>query len=75
MKILVTDKALRKRYNLRRTGRQWLSWETTIPKEVIEREARRSRIPLAEFEKHFEAEWWFGDFEGLHLVLVPKGRG
>lgn len=73
-KIVVTEKdALKKRYKLRRTGRQWLSWETTIPREVIEREARRLGIPLDEFEKRFEAEWLFDNFRGLHLILVPKG--
>lgn len=75
-KIIITDKgALKRRYKLRRTGKQWLSWETTIPREVIEREARRLGIPLAEFERHFEAEWLFDNFAGLHLVLVPKGSG
>jgi len=73
-KIIVTDKcALKKRYSLRRTGRRWLSWETTIPREVIEREARRLGISLTEFEKRFEVEWLFDNFAGLHLVLVPKG--
>ena len=73
-KIVVENKgALRRRYRLRRTGRRWLSWETTIPREVIEREARRLGIPLTEFEKRFEVEWLFDNFAGLHLVLVPKG--
>jgi hypothetical protein len=73
MDIVIKDKgALRRRYRLRRTGRQWLSWETTIPREVIEREARKRGIPLTEFEKHFEAEWLFDNFPGLHLVFVPK---
>jgi hypothetical protein len=73
MKIIVEDReALKRRYRLRRTGRRWLSWETTIPREVIEREARKLGIPLSEFEKHFEAEWLFDNFAGLHLILVPK---
>jgi len=73
MRITITDRsALKRRYKLRRTGRQWLSWETTIPREVIEREARRLGIPLAEFDKYFEAEWLFDNFAGLHLVFVPK---
>ena len=74
-KIIITDKgALKRRYKLRRTGKQWLSWETTIPREVIEREARKLGISLDEFENHFEAEWLFDNFAGLYLVLVPKGR-
>jgi hypothetical protein len=73
MRIVIKDKgALRRRYRLRRTGRQWLSWETTIPREVVEREAHERGIPLTEFEKRFEAEWLFDNFPGLYLVFVPK---
>lgn len=73
--ITITEKnALKRRYRLRRTGRQWLSWETTIPPEVVEREARKLGVPLSDFEKYFEAEWLFDNFPGLHLVFVPRGE-
>lgn len=73
---IVIDKqhSLRRRYKLRKTGKQWLSWETTIPREVIEREALKAGIPISEFQKMFEAEWLFDNFTGLHLILVPCKR-
>lgn len=72
-KIIVSKKnSLRKRYKLRKTGKQWLSWETTIPREVIEREAVKAGISISDFQKWFEAEWLFDNFDGLHLIFVPK---
>jgi hypothetical protein len=71
-KIVIDEKALRKRYSIRRTGRFWRSWETTIPKEVIEREARVLGIPIDKIEDALEVEWRFNSFRGLHMVLIPK---
>jgi hypothetical protein len=68
--IVIGEDALRKRYCLRRTGKNWLSWETTIPREVIEREARRLGVPLDKIENLLEVEWLFGDFTGLYMRLV-----
>ena len=74
-KIIVRkNQALKKRYKLRRTGQKLRSWETTIPPEVVEREATRAGIPLFEFQKYFEAEWLFDNFVGLHLILSPNNK-
>jgi hypothetical protein len=70
--IIKKQDSLRKRYKLRKTGRNWLSWETTIPREVVEREAQKMGIPLSEFQNQFEAEWLFDNFDGIHLIFVPK---
>jgi hypothetical protein len=73
-RIVVDERALRKRYAIRRISPTSLSWETTIPREVVEREARLLGIPLEKVETRLEVEWRFNDFKGLHMVLVPKGR-
>jgi len=72
-RIVINEKdVLRKRYSLRTTGREGRSIETTIPPEVIEREARRVGLSVLEYLNLFVAEWSYNDFRGLHLDFVRK---
>jgi len=48
--------------------------EVTIPKEVLEREARKRGISLEDFVRKYEAEWNFNSFHGLYLTFVEKGK-
>ena len=71
-RIKIGPAVLRKRYSLRRTGANGLSFETTIPREVIEREARMLQVPVGRIDRETEIEWRYDDFRGLHMILVPK---
>lgn len=62
-----------KRYKIRQTGKAGSTLETTIPKEVFEREARRLNMTFQEAVENLEAVWRFNDFRGLHLSFEKKG--
>lgn len=59
-------------YKVRRTGRYGTSLETTIPREVFEREARRLGMTVKEAVKKLRAVWRYNSFEGLHLSFEPN---
>jgi len=61
-------------YKLRPTGRSGenSSVETTVPRKVIEREARKRGLSLDEFIEEYRAVWYANQFDGLHLTFVEK---
>ena len=63
-----------KKYKIRRTGRNGATIETSIPREVFEREARRLGLSLEEAIRKVNAVWRFNDFHGLHLSFEPKEK-
>lgn len=72
-KIELDDsKLIIKRYTIRKTGRAGSSIETTIPREVFEREARRMNMTPDEAIENLWAVWRFNSFRGLHLSFEPK---
>ena len=71
--INLDDKnVLIKKYAIRQTGREGRSLETTIPKEVFEREARRLGYTVSEALEKLEAVWRYNSFRGLHLNFEEK---
>jgi len=69
------DKNVLKRcYKIRRTGNAGSSLETTIPREVFEREARRLGMTYDDAIKNLVAVWRFNDFRGLHLSFEAKEK-
>jgi hypothetical protein len=65
-------KVIKKAYKIRRTGHSGGSIETTIPKEVFEREARRLDMDLDEALNDLQAVWRFDNFPGLHLSFEKQ---
>ena len=63
-----------KRYKVRQVGNQSATIETTIPKEVFEREARRNGMTLQEALSKLIAVWRFDGFEGLHLSFEMNDK-
>jgi len=61
-----------KRYKIRLTGRFGSSIETTVPKEVFEREARRLGLTVEEALEKLNAVWRYNSFKGLYLTFEPK---
>ena len=64
---LDTTKVLMKKYKLRRAGSQGATIEITLPKEVVEREARRLGIPEEEAAAKLVGVWKYNSFHGLYL--------
>ena len=61
-----------RKYAIRRTGHKGSSLETTIPREVFEREARRLNMLPEEAIEKLDAVWRFNSFHGLHLNFELK---
>jgi len=61
-----------KRYKVRLTGRFGSTIETTVPREVFEREARRLGLTVIEALEELVAVWRYDSFDGLHLTFEPK---
>ena len=64
-------KVFEKAYKIRSTKTAFV---TTIPKIVLEREAKRLRDPLEKVCEVLEIKWLFDDFDGLVAILVPKNH-
>lgn len=62
------ENALIKRYKIRSTGRAGSSLETTIPKEVFDREIRKRGISFDTGLKSLKAVWIYGP-NGLILTF------
>ena len=61
-----------KRYKIRLTGRLGSSIETTVPKEVFEREVRRLGLTVEEALEKLDAVWRYNSFKGLYLTFEPN---
>jgi len=61
---------LEKRVKIRATGANGKSFEVTVPREVVLREARRLGIPPTEAARKLRAVWRYNDFQGLHMELI-----
>ena len=71
---IVVDDAYTDRFTIRRAGigGKYEYFEVGIPKEVLEREARRHKIDIEAFRKEFELEALYNSFEGIHYRFVSK---
>ena len=45
---------------------------TSVPREVVEREARRRDMTIREFIKNFRIEWRYNNFDGAFMGFVLK---
>jgi hypothetical protein len=71
--ITINDKkVIMRRYKIRSVGNQKASIETTIPREVFEREARRYGMTTQQALSDLVAVWRFNSFRGLHLSFEKK---
>lgn len=62
----IVEDAYIKSYRMRMVG-AGSSLEATIPRVVVEREARRFKLSVEEFVKLFQVEYLFNDFGGAFL--------
>lgn len=60
-------------YKLRPTGNtENSSIETTIPRPVIEREAKKRNLSIEKFIEEYRAKWYANSFDGLHLKFEKR---
>ena len=45
---------------------------TSVPKEVVEKEAKRHGLSVREFVKKFRVSWLYNGFDGAWARFVPK---
>lgn len=64
----------RKTYKMQATGAGGKTIRTSVPCEVVEKEARRRGMNIEEFITHFKVEWLYNGFEGAWARFVPKGN-
>ena len=66
--------ALKKQYNIRSASPSSISYEITLPKIAIEREAARMGMTVEEYSENFDGLWSFNSFQGLHLDFIEKNE-
>ena len=66
------DKALSKRFALRRAVPGMKTLEASVPYEPVEREARQKGLTVEQFLASHEVEWLYDGFTGLLARFVPK---
>ena len=72
--IQIDDKkVIMKKYRLRRAGAQKATIEITLPKEVVEREARRLGISEENAAEKLLGVWKYNEFRGIHLTFELIG--
>lgn len=62
----------RKVYRMQATGAGGKTIRTSVPCEVVEKEARRRGLTIHEFITKFRVEWLYNGFEGAWARFVPK---
>ena len=67
----ITSDAYKKVYRVRVTGREGLTYETSIPKSVIQRHAEKVKLTPEKFLQEYRAEWLYDDFGGAFVRFVP----
>lgn len=61
-----------KTYRMQATGAGGETIRTSVPKEVVEREARRRGMTIEQFVKHFKVQWLYNGFEGAWAKFIPR---
>ena len=61
-----------KTYRMQATGAGGKTIRTSVPSEVVEKEARRLGLTVKEFVSHYRVMWLYNGFEGAWAKFVPK---
>jgi len=64
----------RKTYKIRQISDEMLVYELTLPRIVVEREARKHNLSVKDFLEQFVAVAQFNSIEGVHYVFERKGE-
>jgi len=64
--------AYTKTYRMQATGAGGKTIRTSVPSEIVEKEARRLDLTVKEFISHYRVMWLYNGFEGAWAKFVPK---
>jgi len=64
--------AYEKKYKMRTTGENGLNIIVSIPRIVIEKEARQRNLTISEFIEQYYAVAQYNSFEGIHYNFELK---
>lgn len=67
-------KVIKKKYKLRRAGTTGSTIEISVPKGVVEREARRLGVSEEKAVERLLGVWRYNDFRGIHLSFELRRK-
>ncbi len=68
----IVQDAYTKSYKMRMVGPG--SLKATIPRAIVEREARKCKLSIGEFIKLYQVEYRFNDFDGAFIRFRQPGE-
>ncbi|MHA1869048.1 MAG: hypothetical protein ACTSXD_13475 [Candidatus Heimdallarchaeaceae archaeon] len=73
-KVIKLDDSYEKVYKIRKAvpGKSIENYVITVPKLVLEREAKKYNLTLEEFIKNFRAKCHFNSFKGVYVEFKHK---
>ena len=64
----------KKTYRMQISGAGKTTIRTSVPRFVVEREARKHGLSIEEFIEHFRVEWLFNGFLGFYGTFVRRNE-
>lgn len=61
----------RKAYLMQAVGTDGNTIRTSVPRQVVAREARRLELTVKEFLERYKVEWLFNSFPGVYGMFIP----
>ena len=71
---MVEEALYRKTYKIRQISEKMPVYELTLPRIIVEREARKHGLSVEAFLKQFVAVAQFNSIEGVHYTFERKKR-
>lgn len=59
-------------YRMQATGADGDTVRVSVPREIVEKEARRLDLSIKEFAKHYRIQWLYNGFEGAWAKFISK---
>ena len=63
-----------KTYRMQATGAGGKTIRTSVPSEIVEKEARRLGLTVRQFITHYRVMWLYNGFEGAWAKFVSKEK-
>ena len=60
-----------KSYRMQTVGPDGNTIRTSVPRAVVEKEAKRHSLSVRNFVRKFNVEWRYNSFAGAHALFVP----
>ena len=64
----------RRTFRMQATGKDGQTARTTVPRDIVKREASRLGLSIRDFLKNYRVEWRYNGFEGAVMIFVPAKK-